>query len=161
MSGNTISSAPFLSEVLPDLNHNHLNNPPTEPAVSAFSELILISIICARALTQIQDAANRMHPVADQEFLRRQQSLSAVLNTRMTVLWTHITNNPEHPDPILVFVTLSAYMIGFMIYEAGESMPGLSPATQPQDVALGLEVLLPVLGQLNYFQVGSHDSFIT
>lgn len=158
MSANTISSAPFLSEVLPDFKHNQLNNSPTEPAGSTFSEMILISIICGRTLTQIQDAADRMHPVTDQDSRRRQQFLSAVLNTRMTVLWTHITNNP---DPVSVFMTLSAYMVGFMICEAGESMPGLSPVTQPQDVAVGLEVLLPVLGQLNYFQVGSHDSVIT
>lgn len=158
MSANTISNAPFLSEVLPDFNHNQRNQSPTESTGSVFSEMILISIICGRTLTHIQDAADRIHPVTDQEFRRRQQFLSAVLNTRMTVLWTHITTNP---DPVWVFMTLSAYMVGFMLCEAGESMSGLSPATQPQDVAVGLEVLLPVLGQLNYFQVGSHDSATT
>lgn len=157
MSANAIGSAPFLSEVLPNLQHNQFSNSPTEPAGSAFSEMILIAIICGRTLTQIQNAADGMNPVTDQEFRRRQQFLSAVLNTRMKVLWTHITSNP---DPVSVFMTLSAYMVGFMICEAGESMPGLSPVTQIQDVAVGLEVLLPVLGQLNYFQVGSHD-FIT
>jgi hypothetical protein len=153
----------FLSEVIPGVNGTQPNDAQADMDISPFTESIVIATICGRALGVKQTFA-----VADtdrdiQEYCQRHLLLNTLLTVHIKILWMQISSSFEHPDPMLVFATLIAYMTTFMLSESVESLPVtdewqeilIESKQRSLEAARGLGIITTVLTQLNHFQVSS------
>ncbi|RYP04697.1 hypothetical protein DL765_010100 [Monosporascus sp. GIB2] len=143
--------------------------------VSPFTESIIVATICGRALEHKQRSLVvhqqhvHLHPSdrnrdATYEFCRRHRALNTLVMQRIKMLSMHVSSTPEHPDPILVYVVLAAYMAVFMLCETIESGPLGTEAQAVADALLmehnqrsldavhALGPLIATLEQLNHFQ---------
>lgn len=165
MSGRPTTTPHFLSEIIPGFDGKQPNYALADMDISPFTESIIIATICGRALGLKQTSAVAYADRdIDQEFCRPHQSLNTLLALRTRTLWMQISSSFDHPDPMLIFVTLVAYMTTFMLCESVESMPVgteewhailVESKQRSLEAAHELGMLTAVLAQLNYFQVSS------
>ena len=156
----------FLSEVINGDCERSSDN------ISLFTESIIVATICGRTLEHKQ----RTRVVDQYEFCCQHQSLNALLIQRIKMLSMHVSSMSEHPDPMLIFVALMAYMVVFMLCETIESRPLGTEAQVTQvieallmehkqrslDAVHELGMLTSTLRQLNHFQVSlfpSHGTY--
>ena len=153
----------FLSEAIAGIDSEQPNNSATNLAMCPFTQSIIVATICGRTL------ALRQRPVLQQayqdiisKFYHRHRTLSTFLTARIKTLSMQITSTSEHPDSLLMFSTLAAYMIMFMLYETIETIPlGTDEAhtlllgheQRSLDAVQELDLLITMLSQVNHFQV--------
>jgi hypothetical protein len=153
----------FLSEVVPGLNGRQSNDAQADMDISPFTESIIIATICGRALgmkqaTTVADADRDIEEHCQQHHL-----LNTLLALHIKLLWMQISSSFEHPDPMLVFATLVAYMTTFMLSESVETLPAtdewhaiiIESKQRSLEAARRLGIITTVLTQLNHFQVSS------
>ncbi|KAH7323179.1 fungal-specific transcription factor domain-containing protein [Stachybotrys elegans] len=107
-----------------------------------FTESIIIATICGRTLEQKQDPFQQF---PDQDH----QALRALLTHRINTLSVRMSSTSEHPDAMLLFVALTAYMVVFMLSDGTDTMPLCAELV---DAVQQVGVLTATLGQLNHFQ---------
>jgi hypothetical protein len=153
----------FLSEVVAGIDSEQPNNSMTDFAMCPFTQSIVVATICGRTLALKQRLVSQQaHQDFITEFYLRHRTLSTFLTARINILSKQITSTSEHPDPLLLFSTLAAYMILFMLYETMETIPLgtdevhtllLGHEQRSLDAAHELDVLISMLPQVNHFQV--------
>ncbi|RWA08747.1 hypothetical protein EKO27_g6371 [Xylaria grammica] len=165
----------FLFEALNAVENGHFrkNNSP-------FIQSVIIATICGRVLEhkrrpptahpRSQDPGS-VDPNRDSmyEFCHRQRSLNTILTRHTKLLSTQVPQDTEQPDPILVFVTLKAYMAILILCETLEPANSGIEAHSTQmidallfeqnqralDAARELAMLTTRLGNIDHFQVGN------
>lgn len=154
----------FLSEVIAGTDGQQPNYALADLTVSPFTESVIIATICGRTLGHKQRSSVEQHAYRDviQDFCLRHQSLNAILSSRVKSLAMHISSTSEHPDPMLIFVTLTAYMVVLMLCDTVESIPLVTEEAhallieykqKSLEAAHELGMLTNVLSQLNHFEV--------
>lgn len=162
MSGRPATMC-FLSEVIAGIDSEQLSNSATDFAMCPFTQSIVVATICGRTLALKQRLVSQQaYQDVITEFYLRHRTLSTFLTGRIKILSMQITSTSEHPDALLLFSTLAAYMILFMLYETIETIPlGTDEAhtilhgheQRSLDAAHELDVLISMLTQVNHFQV--------
>ena len=163
MSGRPTTMC-FLSEVIAGTDGQQPNYALADLTVSPFTESVIIATICGRTLGHKQRSSVEQHAYRDviQDFCLRHQSLNAILSSRVKSLAMHISSTSEHPDPMLIFVTLTAYMVVLMLCDTVESIPLVTEEAhallieykqKSLEAAHELGMLTNVLSQLNHFEV--------
>lgn len=162
MSGRPLTM-PFLTEVFD-------SSPESRPSEEAFSaadsplmKTIVVATICGRTLFHKQKSAMEQtsHDASD-DFVHRDEELTMLLGSRIEAFTLEITSNAQHPDPNLLFATMTAHVVVLQLYEIMKSMPLrtrklhtllLEHKQRSLDAARALSNLATVLTQLNSFEV--------
>ncbi|KAI9655139.1 MAG: hypothetical protein M1821_005622 [Bathelium mastoideum] len=94
-------------------------------------------------------------------FYQQHQSVNALLADRLQILSGQVASSQGHPNPILMFLAITAYMAIFMLCETIESkqlIPGSPEAAlassrqRSLDGAGELGMLITILSQFNHFE---------
>ncbi|KAH7383968.1 hypothetical protein BKA66DRAFT_463200 [Pyrenochaeta sp. MPI-SDFR-AT-0127] len=162
MSGRPTTMC-FLSEVVAGIDCEQSSNSATDIAMCPFTQSIIVATICGRTLALKQRLVSQQaYQDVITEFHLRHRNLNTFLTGRIKILSMQITSTSEHPDALLLFSTLAAYMITFMLFEMIEAIPlGTEEAhtlllgheQRSLDAAQKLEVLISMLTQVNQFQM--------
>lgn len=153
----------FLSEVIAGIDSEQPNDGATDLTMGPFTQSIIVATMCGRALGLkqrfvLEHAYQEMIP----EFYLRRQTLDTFLTARIKILSMQISSTSEHPDPLMIFLTLAAYMVVFMLYETIEAIPLgteeshlllLGHEQRSLDAVHELAVFTSMLTQMNHFQV--------
>ena len=153
----------FLSEVVSEIGSKQSGNSATDNAMCPFAQSIIIASVCGSTLSIKQQlVSQRAHQGLISEFYLQYGALSTFLTARIKVLSMQITSNSEHPDVLLLFSALSAYMTLLMLYEMAEAIPqGTDEAhtllhgheQRSLNTIQELDALILLLNQVNSFQV--------
>ncbi|KAF2258797.1 hypothetical protein CC78DRAFT_525764 [Lojkania enalia] len=162
MSGRPATMC-FLSEVIAGIDSEEPNNSATDLTMCPFTQSIIVATMCGRALGLKQRfVSQQAYQDVITEFYLRHQTLNNFLSSRIKILSMQISSNSEHPDALLLFLTLAAYMIVFMLYETIETIPLgteeshtllLGHKQRSLDAVHELELLTSMLTQVNHFQM--------
>lgn len=125
---------------------------------SPFTQSIIVATFCGRTLEHklqlglLQLSSNDPNAADSMSnFRRRHQPLIAILTGYNNKLSARLSSILEHPDPMLIFVALTAHMAIFMLYEGMDmehpQLCGIVP-----DAVRQVTMLSTTLGQLNCFQ---------
>ncbi|KAI1432409.1 fungal-specific transcription factor domain-containing protein [Xylaria sp. CBS 124048] len=160
------SSTCFLHEAIEGADKNF---------TSPFTLSIIMTSIWGRALEHRQTSQVNIphsfesdHRCPMGEFSYRHRSLAALSTRHITNLSTRLGSMSQHPDPMLIFVALTAYTTVFMICEALESKLSTADAQgngtrmtdsivmenqqRSLEAVRELRLLTSTLGQVNQFQ---------
>ncbi|KAJ4304916.1 hypothetical protein N0V90_000444 [Kalmusia sp. IMI 367209] len=162
-SGRTATMC-FLNEVIDGMESEQPSTNANDFAMCPFTQSIVVATICGRTLSLRQRllASQQDYQGLLPELTLRHWTLSAFLTARIKILSIQITSSSEHPDALLLFSTLAAYMILFMLYETVETTPqGIDEARtlllgneqRSLEAARELETLVGVLTHVNHFQM--------
>lgn len=165
MSGQPITMC-FLYEIMSGIDTEQSSGPLSGVEISSFAESAIMATVCGRVSN-----LRRLH-VAEyggqgltQGFYRQHESVNTLLAARLQIISRQISTIQGHPDSLLIFLAISAYMAILMLYETLESKQ-LSPGsletalTSSKQRALDgvgeLGMLITILSRLNHFEVNSH-----
>ena len=157
----------FISELI-----NGVGSDWPSDTISNYTESIVVATMCGRTLEHKQWPLRRHPHHVDQnwnatyEFCRGHQFLDTLLRQHVMTLSNNVLSTIEHPEPIIIFAALMAYMALFMLCETIETMSleaeerGMQMADsllvdhqqRCLDSVQQLRVLISMLGQLNHFQ---------
>lgn len=164
----------FLDEGINEVDSEWLND-----GSSSFTQSIIVATIWGRTLEhkqrsrvirQPQQLSSHCQETEEtfhlSDFLQRHQSLKDLLTRHLKILSTHVTSMSDHPDPMLIFVALTAYMTVLMLYDTIELRASGTDAQVIQVAAAlltdhkhwsleavhKLSMLTATLGQINHFQ---------
>ncbi|KAF2789165.1 hypothetical protein K505DRAFT_410481 [Melanomma pulvis-pyrius CBS 109.77] len=162
MSGRPATMC-FLSEVIAGIDSEQPNNTTTDLTMCPFTQSIIVATMCGRALGLKQRfVSQQAYQDVITEFYLRHRNLNTFLTARIKILSMQISSTSEHPDALLLFSTLAAYMIVFMLYETIETIPMgteeshtllLGHEQRSLDAVHELDVLTSMLTQVNHFQM--------
>ena len=162
MSGRPATMC-FLSEVIVGIDSNEQPNNASDFSMCPFTQSIIVATMCGRSLSLKQRFVSQpAYPDMVTEFYIRYQTLNSFLTARIKNLSMQISSTSEHPDALLLFLTLAAYMVVFMLYETIESIPLgteeshtllLGHEQRSLDAVHELNMLTSLLSQVNQFQV--------
>jgi hypothetical protein len=158
----------FLPEVLNGLGTGWPND-----TVTSFTESILVAAIGGRTLECKQRPLRTIDRRSDwgtstSDLYRQNAFLDLLLTQHIQTLTARVLATVEQPDPIIIFVSLVAYMAVFMMCETMETttagLHGQGQTTQVAndllvehkqrslDATYQLRVLIALLAQINHFQ---------
>ena len=129
---------------------------------SPFTECVIITTICGRALThQQQTSVENTYLSMEQRFQDRHDWINATLAQRMQILATMTRMPPENVDPTLLFTRMLAQTTILYLYKTRElmSQPDGTEGDMADFNAAALTAaqqmvyLSKILAQLNYFKV--------
>lgn len=164
MSGRPIDMC-FLRGILSGADNGRSTCTLSGVDISPFAESTIMATICGRALNlKRQRVAEYEGQDLTQGFFRQYQSVNSLLVARLQILSRQISSTQGHPNPILIFLALSAHMAIFMLCEVLETANSAAGLLETEiagskkrslDAVSELSVLIQTLSQLNYFEVNS------
>jgi hypothetical protein len=170
MSGRPTTMC-FLDEVIAGIYSEQPGNSAADLTMCPFTQSIIVATICGRALGLKQRfISQQAHQDMITEFYLRYRTLNTFLTAQIKMLSMQISSTSEHPDALLLFLTLAAYMIVFMLYETIETIPLgteeshtllLGHEQRSRDAVHELDVLTSMLTQVNHFQVRCLHAYAT
>ncbi|CAN8106524.1 unnamed protein product [Discula destructiva] len=163
MSGQPIVMC-FIYEVIGGVDTVRPHSLASGAEISSLAESAIMATICGRTSKLRRElVAEYGGQGPTQGFYRQHQALGELLVARLQVISGQIPSSPDsHPDSMLVFLAISAYMAIFMLGEileakqlgAGSPAAALTSSKQrSRDGAGELGMLINILSQLNYFEI--------
>ncbi|KAL9078509.1 MAG: hypothetical protein Q9157_002565 [Trypethelium eluteriae] len=164
MNGQPIDMC-YLHEVTTAVNTGRSSGALSRVEICPFAESAIMATICGRVLSfRRQFMAEYGGQGLAPGFYQQYQSVNALLVDRLQMLSQQVASSQGQPNPILIFLAITAHMAIFMLCETIESkqlIPGSPEAAlasskqRSLDGAGELGMLITILSQLNHFEVGS------
>ncbi|ETS87750.1 hypothetical protein PFICI_01578 [Pestalotiopsis fici W106-1] len=131
--------------------------------IGPFAESAIMATVCGRVVNLRRQLMNEYGGQSlPPSFYRQHQSVNSILSNRLQIISRQVDSSQEHPNPILIFLALSAYMSIFLLCETIEAKQ-MSPETPESafdsseqrslDSTDKLGRLITLLPQLNDFEV--------